>query len=493
MRNKISRSELEELVQKTLNLWHVPGLAIAVVQDGQVRLCEGFGLRNVAQALPVTSQTLFPIASCTKAFTAMTVGMLVDDGLLEWDKPIKKYLPDFKMRDDYATKCLTPRDLLSHRCGLPGHDMMWYATKFNRREIMKRLRYLEPTCDLRTTFQYQNLMYVVIGVLIEEVSGISWEQFVRTRILNPLAMDRSNFSTVITQQDSDFASPYLYRHGHFKEIPFFVDDGENSGLCPAGGICSCVKELANWVQVLLNKAKIGDVVLVSEENLNQMYTPHIFTEDSNARKQYGYEFTSYGLGWGMRSHKGEFLLEHDGMTDGFYSLVSMMPRHKIGIVALSNGDAYWGAPQANLVPNIISYMIYDRLLDRKVTDWNGLMRSANDEMAEMIRKMQEQSPHGAKIIEPAEFPLEAFLGNYEHPAYGIASVRMDADHLQMVINDTLFLPMRHSNANTFEVYFDLADQWQKIAFRCDASGRISQLSCLMDPRVKEAVFNRIGL
>ena len=178
--------ELKKFFEKTLELWHVPGLALAVLKDGEVILCEGYGLRQIGNSAPITSETLFPIASCTKAFTAMSLGLLVDAGKLDWDTPVKHYLPAFQMWDPFATERLTPRDLLAHRSGLPGHDMMWYASNFDRREILARLRYLEPTCDLRSTFQYQNLMYSVAGVLVEEITGSSWEDFVQAQIFDCL-------------------------------------------------------------------------------------------------------------------------------------------------------------------------------------------------------------------------------------------------------------------------------------------------------------------
>jgi CubicO group peptidase (beta-lactamase class C family) len=488
---KFSRSEIEDLIHQTLDLWHVPGLAIAVVQDDQVIFCDGFGYRNVSRSLPVTANTFFPIASCTKAFTAMSVAMLVDAGLVEWDQPVQKYLPDFKMWDDFATLRLTPRDLLSHRCGLPGHDMMWYATKFNRREIFERLRYLEPTLDLRTGFQYQNLMYAVIGLLVESISGISWEQFVQTKILDRIGMENTNLSTHTTQNSANFASPYLYQGGQCKELPIFTEEAEKIAMCPAGGICSCVSDMAIWLQVQLNQGKIGGEALVSEENMNQMHTPHMFVADPIARKKYGYEFTSYGLGWGMRSHKGEFLLEHDGMKDGFYSLVSLMPQHKIGIVALSNADAYWTAPQANLAPNIISYAIYDRLLGVNLTDWNALMKSTYDEMAEAIRKYKEEAKVASPIHEPTTHLIDRYLGEYEHPGYGIVSVRLNEAQYQIVMNETLFLPIRHVHSDTFSAYFELADQWQDFSFVTGPEGQVNQVSIPMEPRVKEIVFNRI--
>ena len=488
---QFSISELKEFVDKTLELWHVPGLAVAVVQDGRVTLCEGFGFRNIATHRPVTAATLFPIASCTKAFTAMIAGMLVDAGKLDWDRPVREYLPSFKLWDAFATEHMTMRDLLTHRSGLPGHDMLWYGSNFSRQEIFNRLRYLEPSRDFRSTFQYQNLMYVVAGMLEGEIAGTSWEQLIQTQIFDRLGMCQSNLSTKITQQSVDYATPYLYRDGQLKEIPFQKHDGRHSAIGPAGGICSCVSDLVKWLQFQLNQGKWCAQSLISQANLEQMHTPQIFVDDPLARNRYGYEFISYGLGWSMRAHKGRFLVEHDGMADGFYALTSMMPRHRLGIVALSNCDAYYNPVQSNLVPNIVAHTLYDRLLGLEPTDWNGLMKRVHDDLSDVAKVNQEQAAFEGRISAPASHAIEAYLGDYEHPGYGVLSIRQVGDQLQAVINDKLTLPLEHCHYDIFEVYFEMADQRQKIAFFTDLQGDISHVACQMEPRVNESVFTRV--
>jgi CubicO group peptidase (beta-lactamase class C family) len=484
--------QLKDFIEETLALWHVPGLAVAVIQDGQTILCEGYGLRHIGASLPVTSETLFPIASCTKAFTALALGLLVDAGKLDWDKPLKQYLPDFQMWDAFAAERLTPRDLLCHRSGLPGHDMLWYASNFDRREIFKRLRYLEPTCDLRSKFQYQNLMFAIAGLLVEEIAGASWEEFVQHNIFDRFGMVHSNFSTEITQQSPDFASPHLYRDGQLKSIPFLKQDARNHGTGPAGSICSCASDMARWLSFQLNHGKIGGQALVSEATLEEMHTPQIFMDDPTGRLRYGYEFTSYGLGWAMHSHRGHLLVEHDGMTDGFYGLVSFMPRHNIGVVALSNCDAYYNPVQDNLVPNIVAYTLYDRLLGLEPMDWNALMKSVHDERSEEFRNyVAEQAAANPTIQAPASHPIEAYLGDYEHPGYGRVSIQIAGERLRMVFNEKLTLPLEHCYYDIFEAIFEMNGQRQKMAFLTGLDGSIDQISCLLEPRVKEIIFKRI--
>jgi len=486
MDEKYPKSEFKEFVEKALELWHVPGLAVAVIKNGHVILCEGYGVRNIAENLPVTPETLFPIASCTKAFTAMSVALLVDEGKLDWDKPVRDYLPTFKLQDKFASERMTPRDLLTHRSGLPRHDMMWYGTNYNRQEIFNRLNYLEPSRDFRYEFQYQNIMYMVAGLLAGDMVGTSWEEFVQTRIFDQLDMKYSNLSTVVTQKSGNFATPYLYRDGQLKDIPFFEADGEKDAVGPAGNIISCVRDMAKWLQLQTNGGKLGELQFISAANLEQMHTPHIFVDDPQARNRFGYEFTSYGLGWGMRSHKGEVLVQHGGAIDGFASFASLMPRHNLGIVVLSNSDAYY-----NPAPNLVTCTIYDRLLELEQTDWNELVKPYYDEIVEAEKQSKEKSSAERKTEAPPSHPVEAYLGNYEHPGYGKVSIRKDDDQLRMIVNDKLTLSLEHYHYDIFEAYFEKFDYLVKLSFSSDLKGNISQVAIQMEPMVKDIIFNRL--
>ncbi|MCK4823678.1 serine hydrolase, partial [bacterium] len=456
------------------------------IKNGQVILCEGYGARNTAENLPVTPETLFPIASCTKAFTAMSVALLVDEGKLDWDKPVREYLPTFKLQDKFASEHMTPRDLLTHRSGLPRHDMMWYGTNYDRQEIFNRLNSLEPSRSFRYEFQYQNIMYMVAGLLAGEMVGTSWEEFIQTRIFDQLDMKYSNLSTEVTQKSRNFATPYLYRDGQLKDIPFFEADGEKDAVGPAGNIISCVRDMAKWLQLQTNGGKLGEQQFISEANLEQMHTPHIFVDDPQARNRFGYEFTSYGLGWGMRSHKGEVLVQHGGALDGFASYASLMPRHNLGIVVLSNGDAYY-----NPIPNLVTNTIYDRLLELEQTDWNELVKPFYDELVEAEKQSKEKSSSERKTEAPTSHPIESYLGNYEHPGYGKVTIEQVDDQLQMIINDKLTLPLEHYHYGIFEAYFEKIDFLVKLSFSSDLKGNISQVAIQMEPMVKDIIFNRL--
>lgn len=258
-----------------MNDWKVPGASIAVVADGKVMMTKGYGLRDVKANLPVTPKTVFAIGSITKSFTVTLLGSLVDEGKIEWDTPVRKYLPDFEMYDPVVTERLSVRDLVTHRSGLPRHDAPWYNSPLPRAELVRRIRFLEPSKDLRTTYQYNNLMFLTAGYLAEQVGGAPWEDLVRRRIFGPLGMSDSNTSVIASQQAPDFARPYELAKKEVKEVPFRNIDQ----IGPAGSINSSAEDMARYVPMHLGGGKSPDgKTIVSEGNLAQMQVPQIVTQ-----------------------------------------------------------------------------------------------------------------------------------------------------------------------------------------------------------------------
>src|SRR5580658_7512111 len=229
----------DAFANQELRDWKCDGFAIAIVQDGKVILSKGYGLRDVKKNLPVTEKTLFAIGSATKSFTVTSLGVLVDQGKLDWDKPVRDYLPDFRLWDQFATERMTPRDLVTHRSGLPRHDLMWYNSPFTRQELFDRLRYLEPNKDFRTNFQYQNLMFMTAGYLAGHVAGMPWEDHVRRVIFEPLGMSSTNFSVNDMQKSADHSQPYTVVKEQIREMPFRNIDT----IGPAGSINSNVEDM----------------------------------------------------------------------------------------------------------------------------------------------------------------------------------------------------------------------------------------------------------
>ena len=268
---KKSLDGFDAVVEKAIKDFKVPGLAIAVVKDGEVIYAKGFGQRDVEKDLPVTPRTLFAIGSCTKAFTTFVMGTLVDEGKLEWDTPVRTYLPGFRMSDPIATESITPRDLVTHRSGLPRHDMVWYNSRLTGKDVVPRLAHFELTEPFRSKFQYNNMMFMVAGYLIETIDGRPWEEAVRERIFQPLGMASSNFSVLDSQKADDFAPPYDEQEGKVRAIPF--RDITNVG--PAGSINSNVAEMARWVAVHTHGGKLGGKSIISPSVLAELHTPQM--------------------------------------------------------------------------------------------------------------------------------------------------------------------------------------------------------------------------
>ena len=474
----VNLTGFNELVAKTMAEWKVPGMAISIVKDGKVIYAEGFGLRDVKQGLKVTPHTLFPIGSCSKAFTAADIGILVDEGKVAWDKPVRTYIPTFKLFDNIASEHMTLRDLLCHRSGLPRHDLMWMGGQFSRQELFDRLQYLEPNQEFRAVWQYQNLMFMTAGYLAGKVSGTSWEDFTLKRITEPLGMKESNFSTIASQKAADFSYPYMEIKDKVEQIPF----RNIEAIGPAGSINSNVLDMANWVLLNLNKGKFGDKQIVSEASMSQIHSPQMLM-----RQPIQYDeilYPSYGMGWLVAPYRGHLLLEHGGGIDGFIAMVAFLPRDNFGVVILSNLNG-------NPVPTIVLYNIIDRILGLDQVDWNKRTRDQANKAKAEAEKAKKEADKDRKLNTRPSHPLEDYAGDYEHPGYGTVSIIKDGDALK-IKTSVLEGPLSHYHYDVFEMNAELLGREfkQKVSFASDLKGNIADLSLHLEPSVKDIVFTR---
>ena len=466
----------DSFADQTLKDWKCVGMAVAVIQDGKVILAKGYGLRDLKAQKPVTTRTLFAIGSSTKSFTVTSLGALVDQGKLDWDKPVRDYLPDFRLMDQFATERMTPRDLVTHRSGLPRHDLMWYDSPFSRAELFSRLRYLEPSKDFRTTFQYQNLMFMTAGYLDEHVSGMKWEDHVRKVVLAPLGMSSTNFSVNDSQKSSDYSLPYSVVKENIKEIPFQNIDQ----IGPAGSINSDVEDMAKYVIMHMNKGK----GVISEKNETQMTSPQMSISGIGQDKELGAQ--SYGMGFFLTTYRGHYLVHHGGNIDGFSALVTFMPQDNIGIVILTNQNG-------STVPTVVSYNVYDRLLGLDQIDWTKRVKERLDKAK---ASEEEAKKKGYTAQRPGTHPshdLADYAGDYEHPAYGVVSVKLENGGLRFKFHK-LGGPMTHFHYDVFEFPRDENDRESKmkVEFHSNLQGDIDFLSLPLESTVKDVVFTRVG-
>lgn len=476
----------DEWVESVREEWKVPGLAVGVVLDGEVVLAKGYGYRDVEKKLPVTKDTLFAIGSNSKSFTAMVMGMLSDDGKLDWDQPVRDVMPDFRLHDPVATAQMTPRDLVTHRSGLPRHDLLWYASGLSREELYHRLRHLEPSRPFREAFQYQNLMFMTAGYLVERVTGKTWEEVVDERILDPLNMERTNFSVDQSVTDPDFAYPYLEIDDEIVRIPFRNIDA----VGPAGSINSSVEEMMRYVQLHLDYGKVGDEELLSEATARRMQRPQMVVGGPITAADSGHEVgpTSYGLGLMIGTYRGHHHVRHGGGIDGFVSAMEWLPHEDMGVVVLTNTSSS-GAASTLIVRNV-----FDRLLGLDPIDWGARVREQIDKgEAEQEEARQKDLASRREDTSPSH-ELGEYVGSYEHPGYGVAEVRQAESGL--TLNVVGFdLPLDHYHYDIFFVPYDLPPPvgrfgGSKVTFLYNKKGDIDRLHVPLESSVDDIVFTR---
>jgi CubicO group peptidase (beta-lactamase class C family) len=460
--------------------WHVPGVGVAVVKDGEVILAKGYGLRDREKKLPVTADTIFAIGSSSKAFAAASVAAMVDDGKLEWDKPVRDYLPEFKLKDDFASARTTARDLLCHRTGLPRHDLMWYNSTATREQMLGRLQYLEASKDFRSYWQYQNLMYMTAGYLAGKAAGTSWEDVVRTRIFDRLGMKTANFSIDDTQTTADYALPYQEKEGAVSLMEF----RNITEVGPAGSINASVNEMTAWVKLQLAKGKFGDQQVISEANMRQMQSPQMVISDPLWQEIYGSELVSYGLGWFIHTFHGETMLQHGGNIDGFSAMVSFIPSRNVGSVVLTNLNS-------NFLGYAASYHIYEVLLELEQIDWNARLKGLVDKIRGQAKQAKEESASDRKPDTKPSHPLADYVGDFESPGYGILSIKETDGSLSSVYN-RIEAKMEHYHYDVFESKVDTLDVNFKLQFHLNLKGNIDKVSVSFEPSVAPTAFTRMA-
>jgi CubicO group peptidase (beta-lactamase class C family) len=478
---KKSLDGFDAVVEKAIKDFKVPGLAIAVVKDGEVIYAKGFGQRDVEKKLPVTRKTLFAIGSCTKAFTTFVMGKLVEEGKLAWDTPLRTYLPGFRMSDPIATESITPRDLVTHRSGLPRHDMAWYNSKLTGKDFIPRLAHFEFTEPLRSKFQYNNMMFLVAGYLIEKIDGRPWAEAVRTRIFEPLDMNSSNFSVRDSQKADDFATPYDEHEGKVRAIPF----RDISNVGPAGSINSNILDMARWVAVHTHGGRLGDKSIVSPSMLTELHAPQMTMGQPSEKKEISP--ASYALGWMVETYRGHRRVEHGGAIDGFTAETCLFPDDGLGIIVLTNKNG-------TAIPGFITNHASDRLLGLKPIDWlaEGLDRRTKAQAAEKEAKKKKESVRRSGT-QPAH-ALEEYAGEYEHPGYGPLSIELRDGRLVSVYNE-IVAPLEHWH---FEVFSapkadndpSLDDLNLKFQFQTNFKGYVDGLLVPMEPSVKPILFTK---
>ena len=480
--------DLRKFIEESLEFWKVPGVAVGIVKDGEVILAEGFGYKDLENKKKMTADTVLPIGSATKSFTAMAAAILIDEEKMTWDTPINEYIPGFKMFDPVASANVNIRDMLCHRTGLPRHDLMWAGgtgLSFTREDLIRRVRYLENNAGFREKSQYQNHMLATVGHAVEKVSGKSWEDFVKEKIFKPLGMNSSNFHVADSQKAADHGMPYRHDLKNDFEIKpaEFMELGAPG---PAGSINSTVNDMTNWIKLMLGKGAFTsagkEVRVVSEERVTEMLTPqmHISLLPWEFPE---HQFLTCGMGWFLDIYRGHRCFEHGGNVTGFTALVSMMPDQNMGICILANMNS-------TFINHALVDAIYDRVLGAEKTDWNERYFA---EIKKLLDQMQEGKDAVANSrVEGTKPSLDsaAYEGVYEHPGYGTLTIVQAGEEYDVDFNGNK-LRLKHQHYDQFLLCLDRFEYELPSRFTLNAAAQVESISVPFEGALgKDIVFTK---
>ncbi len=465
---------LDAFVDKVLKDWNAAGVAVGVVVKDKLVFAKGYGYRDYDQKLPMTPQTLFQIASNTKLFTAVAVGMLVNEGKLDWDKPVRRYVPSIQFYSDDLNNTVTIRDMLSHRTGITRHDLIWYRADLSRKDLFLRLKYLEPVAPLRQTYLYNNLMYAASGYVIESLTGQTWEDFVRERIFRPLEMNATVFTVAEMKKYPDHAVPYKEKRDstELMPMPYYED---TAGMAPCGAIISNIEDMSRWLIARMNEGRYAGRQTIPPEVLKATAEPAIAQVNTDLEAR-GYEELLnpiYGMGCSIASYRGHAYIRHGGALPGFLSQVSLMPRDGIGVLVFVIGD------HCGMLPDVIAYGMYERWLGLDPTPWNErrLESRTKGKAADQVARSKVGSDRVAHT-QPSH-PLSDFVGAYEHPAYGTLTIGLKDDQLQFDFHN-IQLPLTHYHYDRFDTPDDeLWGKWS-VNFSVSPQGTIDTAAMSLD-------------
>ena len=473
---------LDAYMEKILQDWNAPGVAVGVVARNTLVFAKGYGYRDVGKKLPMTPTTLVQIASNTKLFTAVGAGLLVEDGKLEWDKPIRDFVPSIQFFSDDLNRSITLRDMLAHRTGVTRHDAVWYKSELTRAELFARLKYLEPTAPPRQTYLYNNLMYSAVGHIVQLLSGKTWEAFTRERILEPLGMASTVFSVEEMRASPDHGVPYRERRDSTElfETPFYA---EQEGIGPAGAIVSNVEDVSKWLIALMNEGRFQGRQVLPPQVLKATMAPAIAVANADLAT-FGYrELLNpiYGTGRYTAVYRGHALTYHGGAIGGFYSQVSFMPDDGLGVIVFVDGG------HCGPLPDVISFGIYERLLGMDLTPWS---QRRNDVRLKAKKSGQDARGRAGSDRLPDTQPSHAlpdYVGEFEHPAYGLLKVALKGDQLEFDFHKAI-LPLNHYHYDRFDTTNDEVMGKFSVNFLTNPQGEVDKAVMSLDEA--EVTFTR---
>lgn len=467
---------IERLAAETMPFYRIPGLAIAVVRDGEAVLRRGFGVRDLATGEPVTPTTRFAAASLTKSFAAAALGLWVDAGRVRWDTRVREVLPEFGLADPVAAERCTLRDLLLHRSGLGRHDLVWHASDRDPTAMLAALPHLPPVREFRDGCSYSNLGYLVAGLVVERLAGRPWMDEIADRLLGPLGMTGAGFAF---DRPADDAWPHVV----VDEAPVRARR-EPMAARSAGGLVASVDDLARWAIALLEAEQASEAAVLPAAVVHEMTRPHVYAE-----KPWHPEFGDAlhnGLGLWCTGYRGARHWLHTGSLVGWGAILAMLPDHRTGVVVLSNREA-------SPVPAILAYTVHDAVLGLKPIDWFGRIAPLREPTLAAARDEAAARDAEDAAAAPTTRPLRDYAGAYRHAGYGTMHVAVDGEALAWSFA-RWSERLRPAGADAFRLpgYADRTFPDHRIlSFAADDAGRIDRVEVAFEPALPAAIFVRV--
>ena len=473
----INTSAIDKAVESAMRAWKTPGVAVAVVL-GDEEYIRGYGVKEVGTEDPITPNSLFALASMTKAFTTAAMAILVDEGKMSWDDHPRKYLPYFKLSDPHADSLVTMRDLVSHRTGMPRHDALWSVEERDAEEIVRRYGLAPHSTSFRSTYEYANVPFSAAGLAVGEVAGSTWQEFLKERIFKPLGM-----KAVCKVSEAEKSPDHSHGHVPHKGKIVLVPTPKHDNSTAAGAINASATDMSKWIRLHLNDGEFEgpatgsrlerDKQIISKKNLDETKKPHMVIPVECPDK-YGFDsgvhLSTYCMGWGKDEYRGEIIIGHGGWLRGFTSNTVFIPRLKAGITVLTNLAV--GGESIS-----IRNLLLDLLLGLPKRNWPADYKRQNAAIKKEAQELKAKEARH-KRTKPSH-ALEAYVGDYEDPAYGKLTVSMKDGALRMEYGEAKF-NLKHYHFNVFTGKHDKPELWDeiKVQFTLGTDGEVASIKTL---------------
>jgi CubicO group peptidase (beta-lactamase class C family) len=459
--------EFDGYVTQAVKDWKAVGLAVTVVKDGKVVFAKGYGVRELGKPEPVDTNTLFAIGSTTKAITSAAVGMLVDDGKVNWDDPVTKYLPWFQLKDPFLTREVTVRDLLTHRAGLVNADVLWYETDLKPEEILRRARFVDIGYSLRSDFIYQNVMYAAAGAVVAAASGMPWEEFIRTRIFGPLGMNGSVPTLAETRSQPNVASP----HDIVNDTTVVIQNVSVDPVAAAGSIWSSVADMGKWARFMLDSGRVNGQRLLKPQTFAELFKPQAILRSAMypTAQLVKPHWMTYGMGWFQQDYAGRAMQFHTGSIDGMVAIIGLIPDDRIGVYVLANRDHVE-------LRHALVYKGIDLWLGIGNRDWSKDLLGLYGRIAAAGDSARKAAESRRVAGTQPSLPLEKYAGTYGDSLLSQVEVGQQDGKLRLQAGSKRWAELEHWHYDTFRARWN--HRWQgtsTVTFHLNARGEVGSM------------------